>query len=126
MTYTSITSSKTHTASVRRNFMLLFQKDHSKNVERNHRTRMFRLNCSINNTGTVVPSYLDIIFETDRYKNSSKVFKKRPKNSSNTWLPMSIVRQFSVAEASMRRISQRSFSVINGTMAGDVGFDPLG
>ena len=120
VSYTSIAYKKTFANKGQRNFILLFQKDNIP-LSRNRgdsTIRQFELNSKSNNT-----SYLDIIFETNRYSNTTKVFKPR---NTNSWLPTSIVRRFSIAEAAMRRISQRSFSVINGTMAGDVGFDPLG
>lgn len=123
LSYTSIAYKKTYENKGQPKFRLLFQKGHVP-ISSNHDDsgiRNFALNSGSKNT-----SYLDIIFETNRYSNTTKIFKSRNTNSSRSWLPTSIVRQFSVAEAAMRRISQRSFSVINGSMAGDVGFDPLG
>ena len=96
-------------------FKLLFQ---------NRNTDKIKSTLYLHNKNISSTPYLDVIFGTGRSNNNlwKAKYGKPKKNRLSTYFLF----QLSAIESSMRQFSQRSFSVINGTMAGDIGFDPIG
>jgi hypothetical protein len=65
--------------------------------------------------------------ETRRRTNADFRFRRvKARASRKPRVQAKFPRLFVRVEAALRRISRQAYSVINGSLAGDIGFDPLG